>query len=170
MSTPLPIVSAPQQESSQSPRNYLNVEHGLKSWLLTVDHKRIAILYLISVSFFFVIGGLLAMAVCLELLTPLSDLMAPDTYNKVFTMHGIVMVFFVLIPAIPAVLGNFVLPMMLGARDLAFPKINLLSWYCGAKSCAPSEKQTSQILSRWSGEGNEEVAIAHGLFYPTMPR
>lgn len=112
------------------PVNYLNAEPGLKSWLLTQDHKRIAILYLLSVSFFFLVGGLLAMFVRLELLTPQSDLMAPDTYNKVFTMHGIVMVFFVLIPAIPAVLGNFLLPMMLGARDLAFPRINLLSWYC----------------------------------------
>ncbi len=111
-------------------RNYLNAEHGLKSWLLTVDHKRIAILYLISVSFFFLVGGLLAMVIRLELLTPEADLMSLDTYNKVFTMHGITMVFFVLIPAIPAVLGNFLLPMMLGARDLAFPKINLLSWYC----------------------------------------
>jgi cytochrome c oxidase subunit 1 len=95
----------------------LNAELGIKSWLLTQDHKRIAILYLIRVSFFFLVGGLLAMFIRRELLTPQADLMAPDTYNKIFTMHGIVMVFFVLIPAIPAVLGNFVLPMMLGARD-----------------------------------------------------
>ena len=78
---------------------------------MTLDHKRIAILYLISVSFFFLVGGLLAMAIRFELLTPQSDLMAADIYNKVFTMHGIVMVFFVLIPAIPAILGNFVLPL-----------------------------------------------------------
>ena len=114
----------------KAPVNYLNVDHTLKSWLLTVDHKRIAILYLISVSFFFLVGGLLAMIIRLELLTPQADLMALDTYNKVFTMHGIVMVFFVLIPAIPAILGNFLVPLMVGARDLAFPKINLLSWYC----------------------------------------
>jgi len=119
-----------ETKTPNQPRNYLNAEHGLKSWLLTQDHKRIAILYLISVSFFFLVGGLLAMAIRLELLTPQADMMAPDTYNKVFTMHGITMVFFVLIPAIPAVIGNFVLPLMLGARDLAFPKINLLSWYC----------------------------------------
>jgi cytochrome c oxidase subunit 1 len=130
MSTTLPVFSEVRRQSSQTPRNYLNSEHGLKSWLLTLDHKRIAILYLISVSFFFLVGGLLAMAIRFELLTPQSDLMAADTYNKVFTMHGIVMVFFVLIPAIPAILGNFVLPMMLGTRDLAFPRINLLSWYC----------------------------------------
>jgi cytochrome c oxidase subunit 1 len=114
----------------RAPQNYLNVDHSLKSWLLTVDHKRIAILYLICVSFFFLVGGLLAMIIRLELLTPQADLMALDTYNKVFTMHGIVMVFFVLIPAIPAILGNFLVPLMVGARDLAFPKINLLSWYC----------------------------------------
>ena len=110
--------------------NYLNADHSIRSWLLTQDHKRIAILYLVCVTFFFIVGGLLAMALRMELLTPASDLMAMDTYNKVFTMHGVVMVFFVLIPAIPAVLGNFLLPLMLGARDLAFPKINLLSWYC----------------------------------------
>jgi len=110
--------------------NYLNASHGLKSWLLTADHKRIALLYLIGVTFFFGIGGLLAFVLRLELLTPTADLMAMDTYNKVFTMHGIVMIFFVLIPAVPAVLGNFLIPLMVGARDLAFPRINLLSWYC----------------------------------------
>ena len=134
VATPIvPELSQPVLVPERAPRkplNYLNAEHGIKSWLFTQDHKRIAILYLIAVSFFFLVGGLLAMAIRMELLTPSSDLMAADTYNKVFTMHGIVMVFFVLIPAIPAILGNFLLPLMLGARDLAFPKINLLSWYC----------------------------------------
>lgn len=116
--------------ASTRPYNYLNVDYSLKSWLFTVDHKRIALMYLAGVTFFFIIGGVLAFFLRLELLTPASDLMAMDTYNKVFTMHGIVMVFFVLIPAIPAVLGNFLIPLMLGARDLAFPRINLLSWYC----------------------------------------
>ena len=128
-------ISAPGQAGSSittpaAPRNYLNQEYGLKSWLLTVDHKRIAILYLIGISFFFLVGGLLAMAIRLQLLTPEGSLMSSDTYNKVFTMHGVTMVFFVLIPAVPATLGNFLIPMMVGARDLAFPKINLLSWYC----------------------------------------
>jgi cytochrome c oxidase subunit I len=126
MSTISAIDATPQRPTT----TYLNADHGLKSWLLTQDHKRIAILYLICVSLFFFVGGMLAMAIRLELLTPQPDLMAPDTYNKVFTMHGIVMVFFVLIPAVPAVLGNFLIPMMLGAKDLAFPRINLLSWYC----------------------------------------
>jgi cytochrome c oxidase subunit 1 len=109
--------------------NYINTDYSLKSWLLTGDHKRIAVLYLVSVTFFFIIGGLLAMMIRMQLLTPNGALMSPDTYNKVFTMHGVSMVFFVLIPAVPAILGNFLLPLMVGARDLAFPKINLLSLY-----------------------------------------
>jgi cytochrome c oxidase subunit 1 len=109
--------------------NYLNADYGIKSWLLTKDHKRIALLYLISVSFFFAIGGIYAGAIRMELLTPAGDLVQSHTYNKLFTHHGIMMVFFFLIPAIPAVLGNFLIPLMIGAKDLAFPKINLLSWY-----------------------------------------
>jgi cytochrome c oxidase subunit 1 len=109
--------------------NYLNKEYGIKSWLLTTDHKRIALLYLILITFFFFIGGFFALLIRLELLTPAGDLVQADTYNKLFTMHGQVMVFFFLIPAVPAVLGNFLVPMMIGAKDLAFPRINLLSWY-----------------------------------------
>ncbi|MFN2442545.1 MAG: cytochrome c oxidase subunit I [Thermoanaerobaculia bacterium] len=108
---------------------YLNKEYGIASWLLTIDHKRIAILYLISVTLMFFVGGLFAVLMRLELLTPQGDLMTSDTYNKMFTLHGVVMIFFFLIPGIPAVLGNFFLPIMIGAKDLAFPKINLLSWY-----------------------------------------
>jgi cytochrome c oxidase subunit 1 len=109
--------------------HYLNATYGVKSWLLTTDHKRIALLYLTSVTFFFFLGGLFAVLIRLELLTPQGDLVQAETYNRLFTMHGVVMVFFFLIPAIPAVLGNFLVPLMIGARDLAFPKINLLSWY-----------------------------------------
>jgi cytochrome c oxidase subunit 1 len=109
--------------------NYLNVDYRISSWLLTRDHKRIAILYLLAITFFFVIGGVAATIVRLELMTPQGDLVESETYNKLFTIHGITMVFFFLIPAIPAVLGNFLVPLMLGARDLAFPRINLLSWY-----------------------------------------
>src|SRR5213083_2839007 len=117
-------------EIPKPPRaNYLNAEHGLKSWLLTKDHKRIAMLYLGAISFFFFIGSLYAMAIRLELLTPQGDLVQSSTYNKMFTQHGIIMVFFFLIPSIPATLGNFLIPMMIGAKDLAFPRINLLSWY-----------------------------------------
>jgi cytochrome c oxidase subunit 1 len=109
--------------------NYLNATYGLKSWLLTVDHKRIALLYLISITFFFFVGGFFALLIRLELLTPASDLVQADVYNKLFTMHGQVMIFFFLIPAVPAVLGNFLIPIMIGAKDLAFPRVNLLSWY-----------------------------------------
>ena len=109
--------------------NYLNAEYGWKSWLLTKDHKRIAILYIISITVMFVLGGIFAGLIRVELLTPQGDLVNSDTYNKFFTMHGIIMVFFFLIPSIPATLGNFFVPMMIGAKDLAFPRINLLSWY-----------------------------------------
>jgi cytochrome c oxidase subunit 1 len=109
--------------------NYLNVDHGIKSWLLTKDHKRIAILYLLSISFFFLIGGLMAVAIRVELATPAGDLVEPDTYNRLFTMHGVLMVFLFLIPGVPAVMGNFFVPIMIGAKDLAFPKLNLASWY-----------------------------------------
>ena len=109
--------------------NYLTAGYGLKSWLLTTDHKRIAILYLITITAFFAIGGLFAVLIRLELLTPQGDLVGSDTYNKLFTLHGLVMIFFFLVPSIPAVLGNFLIPLMIGARDLAFPRINLLSWY-----------------------------------------
>jgi cytochrome c oxidase subunit I len=109
--------------------NYLNANYGIKSWLLTTDHKRIALLYMASITAFFALGGFFALLIRLELLTPAGDLMQSDTYNKAFTMHGIIMVFFFLIPSIPAVLGNFLIPLMIGAKDLAFPKLNLLSWY-----------------------------------------
>jgi cytochrome c oxidase subunit 1 len=112
-----------------APTNYLNNGFGLKSWLLTKDHKRIALLYLFSISFFFILGGLMAVLIRYELMTPAGDLLQSETYNKVFTMHGILMIFFFLIPSIPAVLGNFLIPIMIGAKDLAFPRINLLSWY-----------------------------------------
>src|SRR5919108_5769384 len=110
-------------------QHYLNAGYGVRSWLLTTDHKRIALLYLASITLFFFVGGFFALLIRLELLTPGGDLVQADTYNKLFTMHGQVMIFFFLIPSIPTVLGNFLIPMMIGAKDLAFPRINLLSWY-----------------------------------------
>jgi len=120
--------------SSQAPltlpkRHYLNADYGVRSWLLTTDHKRIAVLYLVSVTAMFFLGGAYAVIIRLNLLEPTGSLVTAETYNKLFTAHGVLMVFFFMIPAIPAVLGNFLLPLMLGARDLAFPRINLLSWY-----------------------------------------
>jgi cytochrome c oxidase subunit I len=114
---------------SESPTNYLNASYGIKSWLLTTDHKRIALLYLVSITFMFVVGGVAATLMRIQLIEPTGAIVDPETYNKLFSIHGIVMVFFFLIPSIPAVLGNFLIPMMIGARDVAFPKLNLLSWY-----------------------------------------
>ncbi|MCX6616328.1 MAG: cytochrome c oxidase subunit I [Acidobacteria bacterium] len=114
---------------SETPVNYLNASFGLRSWLLTIDHKRIALLYLVTITLFFFVGGVFALLIRLELLTPRGDLFTAETYNKLFTMHGLIMIFFFLIPAVPAVLGNFLVPLMIGARDLAFPRINLLSYY-----------------------------------------
>jgi cytochrome c oxidase subunit 1 len=109
--------------------HYLNANYGVRSWLLTTDHKRIALLYLAVITVMFGLGGIFAALIRLELLTPAGDVVLADTYNKLFTMHGIVMIFFFLIPSIPAVLGNFLVPIMIGARDLAFPRLNLASWY-----------------------------------------
>ncbi|HEY4360019.1 MAG TPA: cytochrome c oxidase subunit I [Bryobacteraceae bacterium] len=117
-----------EPRSIEERANYLNVDYGWKSWLFTTDHKRIALLYLFSITAFFLIGGAFAVGMRLNLVTP-GGLFEADTYNKLFTMHGIIMVFFFLVPSIPAVLGNFLIPIMIGARDLAFPRINLLSWY-----------------------------------------
>ncbi|MCZ6818080.1 MAG: cbb3-type cytochrome c oxidase subunit I, partial [Calditrichaeota bacterium] len=115
-------------ESNGATRNYLNAGFSAKSWLLTIDHKRIAILYLISITFFFFIGGLFAVLIRLELLTPQGDLMQSETYNKMFTMHGIVMIFLFLIPSIPAIFGNFLIPLMIGCDDMVFPRVNRLSY------------------------------------------
>ena len=123
-------MSAAQSQLLALPaKNYLNAEYGLKSWLLTLDHKRIALLYLFTTIFFFVIGGTAAALIRLELLTPAGDLVASDTYNKLFSIHGIIMVFFFLVPIAPGVLGNFLIPLMIGAKDVALPRINLFSWY-----------------------------------------
>jgi len=110
-------------------KHYLNATHGLASWLLTLDHKRIGMLYLIGITIAFILGGFAASMVRMELMTPQGDLMSAENYNKAFTTHGVLMVFFVLIPAIPATLGNFLIPIMCGAKDVAFPRLNLMSWY-----------------------------------------
>jgi cytochrome c oxidase subunit 1 len=117
------------KHAEQASGSYLDAPYGIASWLLTKDHKRIAILYLISITLFFFVGGLFGVLIRLELLTPRGDLFESETYNKLFTMHGVAMVFFFLIPSIPATLGNFLVPIMVGAKDLAFPRINLFSWY-----------------------------------------
>ena len=114
---------------SAAPANYLNVETTLRSWLLTTDHKRIGILYLVTVLAALALGGAFAMLIRIEHLTPGRTIVDPETYNQLFTLHGIVMVWLFMIPSIPSVFGNFLLPIMVGAKDVAFPRLNLLSYY-----------------------------------------
>jgi cytochrome c oxidase subunit I len=120
---------ATPSEPTTRHENYLTAGHSIRSWLLTTDHKRIAILYMISITLFFLLGGIFALLIRLNLMSPRGGFTQPETYNKFFSMHGIIMVWFFLIPSIPTVFGNFVIPMMIGARDLAFPRLNLASWY-----------------------------------------
>ncbi|MCW3096594.1 MAG: Heme/copper-type cytochrome/quinol oxidase,subunit 1 [Chthonomonadaceae bacterium] len=126
--TALPPAGIPARAGEQEP-NYLTWSYSVKDWLLTIDHKRIAVLYLISISVMFMLGGFAAMMIRIELTSPHGQLLTSEVYNKMFTMHGVLMVFFFLVPSIPATLGNFVIPLMIGAKDLAFPRLNLLSWY-----------------------------------------
>src|SRR5438477_5761434 len=109
--------------------NYLNADRGVRSWLLTLDHKRIAVMYFATIILMFLLGGIFALAIRIELLTPEPTIMGANTYNRLFTLHDVVMIFLFMIPAIPGIFGNFCLPLMLGAKDVAFPKLNLLSLY-----------------------------------------
>ena len=131
MSAPSVTISPTAQEPKRvrEPKNYLNADHSIKSWLGTGDHKRIAIMYLFTVSMFFFIGAIFAGLIRIELTSPDGVFLESETYNKIFSAHGIVMVFFFLVVAVPAIFGNFLLPIMIGARDLAFPRLNLLSYY-----------------------------------------
>lgn len=122
-------VDIPARDHGAPKTHYLNWRTTIASWVFTVDHKRIGIMYLIGISVFFLVGGIFAAIFRLELLTPEGDLLQSDTYNRFFTLHAVVMIFFFLIPSIPATLGNFLIPLMIGAKDVAFPKLNLLSFY-----------------------------------------
>jgi len=117
------------ENTTTTEADYLRTDTTLRSWLLTSDHKRIGVLFMITITLFFLIGGAAATLMRLELATPEGDLVSSATYNKLFTIHGVIMVWFFLIPSIPNVLGNFLVPLMIGARDLAFPRLNLASWY-----------------------------------------
>ena len=123
------IDTAPGLPGHEQPDSYLTEEGTLRSWLLTTDHKRIALLYMGTITVFFFVGGIAAALMRMNLLTPAGAIMSHETYNRTFTLHGVVMVWFFLVPAVPVTLGNFIVPLMLGARDLAFPKLNLVSWY-----------------------------------------
>ena len=115
--------------------NYLTHTRGITSWLFTLDHKRIGVMYMMGILSSFLLGGIFALLVRTELIAPGRTIMGPDMYNHMFTLHGAVMIFLFIIPSIPAILGNFVLPLMLGAKDVAFPRLNLASlylWFCGA--------------------------------------
>ena len=125
----IPIQEIPPPKAAETEVNYLTASHEVKNWLLTIDHKRIGILYLYTILIFFTLAAFAAALMRINLLTPQGDLLLSTDYNKMFTLHGVLMVWFFLIPSIPSVLGNFLIPLMVGARDLAFPKLNLLSWY-----------------------------------------
>ena len=122
-------MSAVIADTTKDAKSYLTDGTTIRSWLLTTDHKRIALLYLGSITLFFFIGGIAAALIRYNLIAPQGMISSAETYNRLFTTHGVVMVWFFLIPAVPATLGNFLVPLMLGARDLAFPKLNLISWY-----------------------------------------
>ena len=111
------------------PESYLSEDGTIRSWLLTTDHKRIALLYFASITVFFFLGGFAAALMRWNLISPTGAIVSPEMYNRLFTMHGVVMVWFFLVPAVPVTLGNFIVPLMIGARDLAFPRLNLASWY-----------------------------------------
>ncbi|MGD8307230.1 MAG: cbb3-type cytochrome c oxidase subunit I, partial [Ignavibacteria bacterium] len=108
---------------------YKGKHSGLLGWLLSTDHKRIGILYMVGVLTFFIAGATLGLLMRLELISPGETIVSPQTYNKFFTLHGVIMVFLFIIPGIPAIFGNFFLPILIGAKDVAFPRLNLFSWY-----------------------------------------
>jgi len=116
-------------EAVLSQTNFFQAKKGLFSWIFTLDHKRIGLLYLFSLGTFFLIAASIGVLMRLELLNPGRDIVGPETYNQMFTLHGVIMIFLFIIPSVPAVFGNFALPLMLGTDDVAFPKLNLISWW-----------------------------------------
>jgi len=145
--------------------NYLNASYGIRSWLLTTDHKRIGLLYLVVITFNFFVGGTAAVLMRLNLIEPTGALVEPSTYNKLFSIHGIMMVFFFLVPSIPATLGNFLIPLMIGARDVAFPKLNLLSWYVfvAGSLCALVAVLSGGVDTGWTFYTPYSSTYSHGL-------
>ncbi len=135
-----------------SDKNYINEYPGIWSWLTSLDHKRIGLMYMISVLTFFLIGGIMALILRANLFVPTGILKSGDVYNQVMTYHGAIMVFMVIIPGIPAILGNFFLPLQIGAKDVAFPKLNLLSWYVfmAGAALAVSTFFTTKIDTGWT--------------------
>src|SRR5262249_9459689 len=124
-----PMVQSTSRLPGRRGTNYLNVETTVRSWLLTRDHKRIGLMFLVAVIFFLFVGGMFAMMLRIEHLTPDPTFIDAITYNRMFPLHGVIMIFLFLIPAIPSAFGNFLLPLMIGAEDVAFPRLNLASFY-----------------------------------------
>src|SRR5258708_20366111 len=129
MASPSATADVVAPRSSSGGDNYVTHDKGSLSWNFTLDHKRIGVMYLCSVLTAFALGGFVALMVRTELLTPGRTIMDHDTYNQMFTLHGAIMVFLVIIPGIPAALGNIIMPIQLGAPDVAFPRLNLFSFY-----------------------------------------
>jgi len=149
--------------------NYLNHDKSIKSWLLTLDHKRIGIMYLIVVSLAFLAGGILASLIRIEQMAPGQDIMGPDAYNQMFTIHAVLMIFAFIIPAVPAILGNFVLPMQIGAKDVAFPRLNLLSFYLYVAGAiiALSALLIGRIDGGWTFYAPYSVRVGDGILFVT---
>ncbi len=122
-------MTASDAVSDKPPKDYLHAEKGIWSWLTTIDHKRIAVMYLIAISTFFLFAVSLGVMIRLELLRPGTQFLDGPTYNRVLTLHGITMIFLFIIPSIPAIFGNFLIPIHIGANDVQFPRLNLASWY-----------------------------------------
>ncbi|MCA1747701.1 MAG: cbb3-type cytochrome c oxidase subunit I, partial [Bacteroidales bacterium] len=121
-----------EAKQKDAPLSYLEETGGRKGifkWILSTDHKRIGLLYLYSIMTWFFIGVTLGVLMKLELIAPGQTIMGAQSYNATFTVHGVIMIFLIVVPGLPAVFGNFLLPIQLGAKDVAFPKLNLLSWY-----------------------------------------
>ncbi|MFT4605488.1 MAG: cytochrome c oxidase subunit 1 [Rhodothermales bacterium] len=150
--------------------NYLNNEKTIRSWVTTVDHKRIGMMYLVAVSLAFLAGGILALLVRTELAAPGETIMGPDAYNQTFTLHAVLMVFAFIIPAIPAVMGNFVLPIQLGAKDVAFPRLNLASFYIyliGAV-IALTALVVGRVDGGWTFYAPYSTSVGNGVLFITM--
>ena len=124
-----PAAGAGEPAHGHGHLNYLTAEKGILSWIFTLDHKRIGVMYLALTTFSFLLGGIFALLIRTKLLFPKDFLVSPEVYNQLFTLHGAIMIFLFIIPSIPAALGNFFLPIMLGAKDVAFPRLNLASLY-----------------------------------------
>ncbi len=171
MSGPVTASAAPTLPRGYEPEhNYLRHPKGLWSWIVTVDHKRIGLMYFWTIAAFFAIAGIMALIVRLELMAPGRTIIDEDTYNQVFTLHGIMMVFLFIIPSIPATLGNFLLPLMVGAKDVAFPRLNLASYYIfvAGSLIAVAGILVGQVDTGWTFYTPYSSSTSSAVLYMTM--